>query len=471
MGLGGQAPANGVLSAASAGGDGTQRPAPLYERLPRGPHRLGREEVRQHQRTRIYGAMIEAVAQSGYNGASVKQVIALAGVSRRSFYEQFENKQDCFLTTFDLIAGREIQRIRQTFASASGELDERLLTVFRSCAEAAESDPKSALLVLVDAQTAGAPGTLRLRKASAACERMLARTFEYSPETVALPTPIVRAITGGLHGALATRLRAGSLQPTRKLAAEMRDWTLAFQSPQVEALTDRLEARARARMREIALANRERSSVPDPHETGDDRTLLLHSALRLVAIDNYEELAAPRIADEAGLPIETFFEHFEDRDQCFLAALEMIGVELMEIASRASVGRDDWPQALRGTLDALLRYVADHPLYARAIIHESCSAGSETFDWSMTLARELTLKLLAGSGLRGSAPRVDAIAGALWHTIRCQVAAGRIPLLGALADYLSYVVLSASVGAPAAVELLSEELVSDDAGRAVRQSK
>src|ERR1039458_1685675 len=60
---------------------------PLYERLPHGPHRLDHNQVIRNQRARIQGAMVEAVAASGYEAVSVRQVVALAGVSRRSFYE------------------------------------------------------------------------------------------------------------------------------------------------------------------------------------------------------------------------------------------------------------------------------------------------------------------------------------------------------------------------------------------------
>jgi AcrR family transcriptional regulator len=85
--------------------------APIYKRLPHGPHRMERSEVVLHQRARIHGAIIEAVAQNTYEGTSVKQIIGLAGVSRRSFYEQFANKEECFLATFDLIVRRDIKEL------------------------------------------------------------------------------------------------------------------------------------------------------------------------------------------------------------------------------------------------------------------------------------------------------------------------------------------------------------------------
>src|SRR3982074_2167060 len=93
---------------------------PLYRRLPPGPHRLGRAEVIRHQRIRMYGAMVEAVAANGYEGTSGRQIIALAGVSRRSFYEHFANKQECLLATFDAIACSAMRRAGEAYLASDG---------------------------------------------------------------------------------------------------------------------------------------------------------------------------------------------------------------------------------------------------------------------------------------------------------------------------------------------------------------
>ena len=63
---------------------GTQRdpqadPAPLYRRLPHGPHGMDREDVARHQRARLYGGMIESIAQRGYSRTTVAHVIGLRG--------------------------------------------------------------------------------------------------------------------------------------------------------------------------------------------------------------------------------------------------------------------------------------------------------------------------------------------------------------------------------------------------------
>lgn len=70
-------------------------------RLPRGPHRLSREQVEDHQRERILAAVIAAVGAKGYAGATIGDITSRARVSRDTFYQQFANKQDCFLAAYD----------------------------------------------------------------------------------------------------------------------------------------------------------------------------------------------------------------------------------------------------------------------------------------------------------------------------------------------------------------------------------
>jgi AcrR family transcriptional regulator len=71
------------------------------ERLPRGPHRLTREQVQASQRQRLLDAVLDVVGEVGYAATTVADITAAAGVSRTSFYEQFRNKLDAFLTAYD----------------------------------------------------------------------------------------------------------------------------------------------------------------------------------------------------------------------------------------------------------------------------------------------------------------------------------------------------------------------------------
>ncbi|HEY4828888.1 MAG TPA: helix-turn-helix domain-containing protein [Solirubrobacteraceae bacterium] len=69
--------------------------------LPRGRHAAPRRVVREAQRSRMLEAMVQAVAEKGFARVVVADVIERAGVSRKTFYEQFANKEECFLAAYD----------------------------------------------------------------------------------------------------------------------------------------------------------------------------------------------------------------------------------------------------------------------------------------------------------------------------------------------------------------------------------
>ncbi len=116
---------------------------------------MGREEVARHQRARLYGAMIEAIDRQGYAATTVAQVIALAGVSRRAFYEQFANKEDCFLATYDITVGPRQEAVLEGWMGERG-WDNRM---HRSCQASSMTSSRP--------RQGRAPGADRRRSASA----------------------------------------------------------------------------------------------------------------------------------------------------------------------------------------------------------------------------------------------------------------------------------------------------------------
>ena len=436
---------------------GASRAGPLYKRLPHGPHRLQPDEVVLNQRARIHGALIEAVAHDGYDGTSVKRVIELAGVSRRSFYEQFANKEDCFLVTFDLIVRRELQQIRRAYLAAEGPLEQRARAAFERVAETIEQDRKAGILVVLAAPQASAAGLLRLRAGARACEQMLGRSFAESADAVALPVPIVRAIVGGLQGVAASALRDPCATHDLDLAEEMLRWTLLFQTPAAEDLAERMAAGVAASMREISASHgggHHGAEAPGR----DERTRLLQSTLRLLAREDYPALTAPQVADEANVSIEAFCALFADKQHCLHAAIDMIGEQLLAIAADPELLSEHWARAVRRVLAELMRYLAGHPLHARALAQEALYADGDAFDRIVDLVRAIATLLTQGAPTGAHGPRVtDAVAGAIWHTISCQVAGGRLELLPAVSDHLSCVVLAPFIGAEAAIAAVTDE--------------
>ena len=432
--------------------------APLYQRLPHGPHRLAPEEVVRNQRTRMHGAMIEAVAISGYERTSVKQVVGLAGVSRRSFYEQFANKQECFLATFDVIASRGAWRVGAAYRAAQGETEERLQAAFGELGQAMRTNWKGAGLAILEAPKIGAPGLLRLRRATATFEQMLSGYFEHAPEAGALPGPVIRGIAGGLHAAMSMCLREGSAEEMPDLAEEMFRWTLLFQTPGAEQLAELLMKRARSALAQGRKAPNGLSANGRGPEPLGERERLLEQALRLAVLEDYGELSAPQIADAAEVRVDAFFELFEGKEACFLAALDMLGEQLLGLAADPDLLSSDWPYAVRRTIAELMRYLAERPIYAQTIAGGAFAAGPQAIERNLRLSQAIATRLTEGApGPARSRLVVAGVAGAIAHTVRCQVASGQIELLSVLSDYLSYIVLTPFIGAEEAAALVAEE--------------
>jgi AcrR family transcriptional regulator len=423
-------------------------PPPLYTRLPHGPHRLGADAVAHNQRTRMHGAMIEAVATSGYERTSVRQVVGLAGVSRRAFYEQFANKQECFLATFDVIAARGAGRVSAAYRAAGGDVEHRLHAAFGELTHAISANRKSAHLAIVEAPKAGAPALLRLRDASATFEQMLAQCLQQTSPEGQLPAPVIRGIAGGLHAAMSRCLLEGSPDTAPQVAEEMLRWTLL-----AERLSDRAH-QALVRGRKAPA----RDALPPLAPGGDERERLLEHALQMSVLVGYPELSAPQIADSADVSIDAFFEHFEGKQECFLAALDMLGARLLCLASERATPSDGWPQAVRARIGALLGYLADHPIYAQTIAEGAFAAGPEAIEANVASANAIAAALTDGAPLvADGALAVQGVAGALSHTVRCQVASGQIQLLSVLSDYLSYIVLAPFVGSEHAAQVVIDD--------------
>jgi AcrR family transcriptional regulator len=432
--------------------------------------------------------MVEAVAANGYANTSVKQIIGLAGVSRRAFYEQFANKEECFLATFDLIAARSVKRVHEAYRATGGDLERRIRAAVGEFTDEIESNAKGASLAIVQAQTAGAPGLARLRKATGTFEQMLSSSFAHAPDAGPLPVPIVRGIVGAVHEATAVRLRGGRPEAIPALSEEIVQWTLLFHATAGERLSERLAERARAsslagaqerrrgdanrrwsgadttldawmpRGLRAVSPNRAGDRLAAPQTDGELRERLRSSVLNLAVVDDYHELSAPQIAQEAGVPLESFFELFDSKEECFLAAFDDLSDELLGIAADPELVSGDWARTVRRVVGELLRLLAARPLYAYIIASKAPSASPEALQRACDLAHSIATLLTEGAPAPArNKLAVEGVAGAIWHAIRCQVTSGQIHLLPALSDYLAYIVLAPFIGADAAAEIVIED--------------
>lgn len=128
--------------------------------LPTGKHKLPREAVKLSQRERLLAGVASAAAAKGYPALTVSDVIGNSRVSRRVFYELFEDKQDCFLAAWEIVAAH----LGQLVASAEGDPPRQVLAALTAVLDFLAAEPELARFCLVEVLAVGAVGVERYRE-------------------------------------------------------------------------------------------------------------------------------------------------------------------------------------------------------------------------------------------------------------------------------------------------------------------
>ena len=291
-------------------------------------------------------------------------------------------------------------------------------------------------------------GRRRLLAAIATGEGMLASALGACTGEPAFPAPAVRAIAGGICAILALRLEEGE---AAGLAGELTEWTLAQIAPRAAEAPARLAELLRARMRRRATVD----APVDPTETARPpvRERLLDSAMQTACRRGGGQLSAIEIADGARVPIEAFFELFDDGPHCLRVAFAESGREIVDLAMSAGGAPAGSPQSIRLALAALLEHFATRPDRAHALTGAALCRIEEPRRQARELTEELGAALQPGPHARDFLR--EATIGALGHTIRVHLAQERAALLPAVSDQLIYVVLAPLLGARQAIETLA----------------
>ncbi|MFL5902069.1 MAG: TetR/AcrR family transcriptional regulator [Solirubrobacterales bacterium] len=209
-----------------------RRTAKLNERLPRGRHGLPREAVTESQRNRILQAMIEVVSERGYPETRVVDVISVAGVSRKTFYELFASKEDCFLAAYDVLLGNLLGDTARGFESKPGATwAERVAAGLRELLEHLAEHPDEARFSIVEVLAAG-PKALARR--DAALRQFTGFLDAGRAETsVELPGITSLSLAGGINELLYTEILHGAASQLPSRLPDLMFWiTLPFLGPE-----------------------------------------------------------------------------------------------------------------------------------------------------------------------------------------------------------------------------------------------
>jgi AcrR family transcriptional regulator len=153
-------------------------------------------------------AVIEAAAEKGYAEVTVADLLLISGVSRKTFYAQFRDKEECFLAAYDgivddmLAAGIEAYGGTRPWA-------ERIRSSLRALLEFLAGDPAVARVAMVEVLAAGPRAFERYEKSLRMFIRFLEPGRAETRRRDQLPPSISEAIVGGIAQVLYLRVAAG----------------------------------------------------------------------------------------------------------------------------------------------------------------------------------------------------------------------------------------------------------------------
>lgn len=176
------------------------------------------------QRERLIDAMARTVAAQGYAATSVADVLREAGVSRRTFYERFSDKEDCFLAAYDAIVALALERVRSACADAPDaalQLEQGIGALLALLAE----EPEFARLGVVEVLAAGPRGLARRDETLRHFAAFVQSHREQLDDSAPPPDLVAQAIVGGIYELLYSHILRGETDRLPELSGEMLHYT------------------------------------------------------------------------------------------------------------------------------------------------------------------------------------------------------------------------------------------------------
>lgn len=433
-------PNTGCRGAEVAGTSKSKPVCSMYRRLPRGPHSMTKHEVLHNQLHRIHGALVEAIFRWGYEGTTVARIVQLSGVSRRVFYEQFSDKEDCFIRTAGVVGFQILSAVRKRCRAteeASRDPAREALGIFLN---ELECKPKAARLLLVEAPLRGPATAQAAFNTIGALERLI---LERAPgkQFKEAPGPVRYGVTGALQWMLEQPLRGEEASRLTMLVGVMYSWVMLLDSQLLGMLKPRVIPP---------------KSVCVKDASDDVRERLLDSVLRLAITTRSGGLVGLQIADCAGVGLDQFNKHFPDPEECYRIAFREISAPLLELTCTGPPDCRAWVYNVHQVCSQLFCHLAENPLHAEAIVTPACVFEESVGRLGRNLVGEIAeLLTVDAPDIPDRQTTVHSIAGAIWGLIYQLVQQGKPGLLAALSDYFSYLVLAPFVGQQGAIKVIA----------------
>jgi AcrR family transcriptional regulator len=184
---------------------------------------LPREFVASHKRRRMMDAIAELTAEAGYEATKIADIVRRAAVARKTLYDNFDGKEDLFLSAIDATMGE----MRSLVEEACAEADSReggIVAGLEALLDFVAEHPAASRMCMVEAISA-TPSSARLYDSGV---REFVELFRRSaPEGVDLPQTIEESLVGGVAWILQLQIRRGEAELAPELLPELSQFVLS----------------------------------------------------------------------------------------------------------------------------------------------------------------------------------------------------------------------------------------------------
>jgi AcrR family transcriptional regulator len=187
--------------------------------LPPGRHGLSRDFVSQNQRERILAAVADVTAAASYAEMTVEDVIVTAGVSRRTFYEHFKNKDDAFLAAYDEALAELIETVVAA-VNAAEDFADTCRAGLGTFLDFLATRPSLSRMCIVEVLAAGPEAIGRRNAAMAGFAALIEENArKFLGETA--PSLTAETVIGGIYEVVYTRVLRGEIRELPELLPDL----------------------------------------------------------------------------------------------------------------------------------------------------------------------------------------------------------------------------------------------------------
>ncbi|HEX6229053.1 MAG TPA: TetR/AcrR family transcriptional regulator, partial [Solirubrobacterales bacterium] len=309
-------------------GDATE----LRARMLRPGRGTPREEAERNQRERLFAAMVATVAEKGYEATTVADLVDLSGVSRSAFYRHFDDKEECMLTAAESLIEPTIEGISEAVTAEGGE--ERTRQALEAMLNLIAGQPAASKMAFVEIYAAGPKGVEVVERTLDTFEKYVAGLFQQVPGREEMPPQMIRAMIGGLQKVIHKRLYRDEEGELVDLTPQIWQWWLSYPPPPGPLRAPRRRAQ---KPRPFA----ERQAVANPAER------VLRALAAIVAEKGYPATTVAEIVERASTSQRTFYEHFANKEEALIAALDSGSAQMLGTTLPAFRRAPDWQHAVR----------------------------------------------------------------------------------------------------------------------------